>query len=145
MSATMTDGRELAEGWPTWVRDEYERDGRNGCVGTKLVSETERVRVWEIRLQPGERIGFHRHVLDYFWTAITPGRALSHMEGGRTVERDYGAGETQHESYGPGQYKVHDLQNTGDSELIFTTVEFKEGANEPIAVPDSVRLEATAP
>ncbi len=140
MSATMTYGDEVREDWPDWVSEEFERDGQNGCVGTTLVSETDRVRVWEIRLQPGERIGFHRHVLDYFWTAITPGRARSHMGGGRTMEREYRTGETQHESYGPGQGKVHDLQNTGPTELIFTTVEFKDSANEPISVPDSVRL-----
>jgi beta-alanine degradation protein BauB len=142
MSSTMTYGNEVREEWPDWVQAEYDRDNGNGCVGTKLVSETDRVRIWEIRLQPGERIGFHRHVLDYFWTAILPGRARSHMEGGRTMERDYYAGETQHESYRAGESKVHDLENTGTSELIFTTVEFKDSANEPISVPDSVRLAA---
>ena len=50
---------------------------------TTLVSESDRVRVWTIRLKPGERIGFHRHVLDYFWTARdwrarTPARARRH-------------------------------------------------------------------
>jgi hypothetical protein len=100
--------------------------------------------VWSIRLKPGERIGFHRHVLDYFWTAVTPGRAISHLEDGSTVQRDYFAGETQHESYGPGEYKIHDLENTGETELVFTTVEFLDSANEPLPVPDSVRLKAGA-
>jgi hypothetical protein len=30
-------------------------------------------RVWIIRLAPGERVGFHRHALDYFWTCVTGG------------------------------------------------------------------------
>jgi beta-alanine degradation protein BauB len=58
--------------WPSFIRDEFEANQNNGQVGTRLLSETDRVRVWEIRLAPGERIGFHRHVLDYFWTAVTP-------------------------------------------------------------------------
>jgi quercetin dioxygenase-like cupin family protein len=62
---------------------------------TRLLSETDHVRVWEIRLAPGERIGFHRHVLDYFWTAVTPGRARSHPEDGTIVEAVYSAGETR--------------------------------------------------
>ena len=82
--------------WPSFVRDEFEANQNNGQVGTRLLSETDRVRVWEIRLAPGERIGFHRHVLDYFWTAVTPGRARSHTQGGSVVEATYAAGDTRH-------------------------------------------------
>ena len=120
--------------WPSFVRDEFEANQNNGQVGTRLLSETDRVRVWEIRLAPGERIGFHRHVLDYFWTAITPGRARSHTEDGSVVEATYAAGETRHFVYGRGEYKIHDLENVGDSDLWFTTVEFLHSANEPLEV-----------
>lgn len=34
---------------------------------------TDRVRVWTIGLKPGQRLGFHTHVLDYFWTSVTGG------------------------------------------------------------------------
>ncbi len=125
MAQTMTLGARRAEAWPAWVREEFERNQHNGCVGTQLLSETDRVRVWSIRLRPGERIGFHRHVLDYFWTAVTAGRALSHAHDGSTHERHYFAGETQHESYRAGEYKIHDLENIGDTTLRFVTVEFK--------------------
>lgn len=125
--------------WPQGVTDEFRRNQQNGCVGMRLLSETDRVRVWEIRLKPGERIGFHRHVLDYFWTAITPGRARSHQEDGTTVEMDYYAGETRHETYGSGESKIHDLENIGNAELIFTTVEFLSSTNRPLPIPDNVR------
>jgi hypothetical protein len=129
----------IYEPWPEWVTHELERNRHNGCVGTRLLSETDRVRVWEIRLKPSERIGFHRHVLDYFWTAVTPGRARSHQLDGATIETSYHAGQTQHATYGPGEYKIHDLQNIGDTDLIFTTVEFLDSANEPLPVPDDIR------
>jgi quercetin dioxygenase-like cupin family protein len=128
--------------WPDALAKEFERNQTNGCVGTRLISETDRVRVWEIRLKPGERIGFHRHVLDYFWTAVTAGRGRSHMQDGSTVERSYFAGETQHETYARDEGKVHDLENTGDADLLFTTVEFLDSANQPLPVPNEVRLEA---
>jgi hypothetical protein len=64
------------------------------------------------------------------------------MQDGSTVERNYYAGETKHESYRAGEYKVHDLQNTGDTELVFTTVEFLDSANAALPVPDEVRLRA---
>lgn len=125
--------------WPQSVRQEFEQNQMNGCVGTRLLSEDGRVRVWDIRLKPGERIGFHRHVLDYFWTAVTPGRARSHQADGTTIETDYAAGETRHESYGTGEHKIHDLENIGDSELVFTTVEFLHSANAPLPVPAAAR------
>jgi predicted metal-dependent enzyme (double-stranded beta helix superfamily) len=37
-----------------------------GDVGTKLLHEDDRVRIWEIKLQPGEETPPHRHELDYY-------------------------------------------------------------------------------
>jgi quercetin dioxygenase-like cupin family protein len=122
--------------WPELIRKEFEANQYNGRVGTRLLSETKRVRVWEIRLAPGERIGFHRHVLDYFWTAVTPGRARSHAENGTIVEAVYSAGETRHFVYGKGEHKIHDLENVGDADLWFTTVEFLDSSNAPLELGD---------
>ena len=56
------------------------------------------MRVWEIRLKPGQRFGFHRHVLDYFWSVTTDGKARAYVSDGTTVEHTYKAGETRHET-----------------------------------------------
>jgi len=68
---------EPPEGWAPELRQDFIANAGNGNVGTRLVSETERVRVWHLSLEPRERIGFHTHVLDYFWTAMTSGKARS--------------------------------------------------------------------
>lgn len=114
----------------------------NGCVGTRLLSEDARCRVWTIVLKPGARIGFHTHVLDYFWTAVTAGRARSHHGDGRIAEVDYRAGDIRHLTFGPGESMTHDLANIGDTELIFTTVEFLDSANPPLDLPAAVRAGA---
>jgi hypothetical protein len=147
MALTMIDkkaARADKSAWPAEVVADFERESKNPnpCVGSTLLSENERVRIWIIRLQPGERIGFHRHVLDYFWTSVTGGHGRQHLMDGTTVEYNYYPGETRHETYGPGQYKVHDLENLGDREMIFNTIEFLDSANKPMAIPDSVRLVA---
>jgi beta-alanine degradation protein BauB len=121
--------------WPAAIRADFDAGQFNPCVGTRLLSKDDRVRVWEIRLRPGERIGFHRHVLDYFWTAVTPGTARSHQGDGTVVEATYAAGQTKHHVYGAGEYKVHDLENTGGTDLVFTTVEFLQCANAPLPLP----------
>jgi quercetin dioxygenase-like cupin family protein len=132
--------------WPAEIAAEFEREAKNPnpCVGSQLLSENERTRVWIIRLAPGERIGFHRHVLDYFWTAVSGGRGRQHVHDGSTVEYTYQPGETRHETYAAGQFKVHDLENLGDRELVFMTVEFKDSANKPLPLPAGVRPQAAA-
>ena len=145
MAMTMLDkqaARADRSAWPADVTADFERESKahNGCVGTVLLSENGKVRIWIIKLQPGERIGFHRHVLDYFWTSVTGGRGRQHLMDGSTVEYTYYPGETRHETYASGQYKVHDLVNTGDQDMIFNTIEFLDSANKPLPIPDSVRL-----
>ncbi len=146
MSLTMVDkptNIRTSEPWPAHISAEYAAEAKNPnpCVGQQLVSETELVRVWRIHLKPGERCGFHRHVLNYFWSAATAGRGRQHFNDGETREYTYAAGETRHETYGPGEYKVHDLENVGDTDLIFLTVEFKQSANKPLPIPNAVRMQ----
>ena len=107
MALTMLDKQAEKSDKSAWSPEliaefEREKNNPNPCVGNALVSETDRVRVWTIRLKPGERIGFHRHVLDYFWTAVTGGRGRQHVHDGTTVEYTYAPGETRHETYGAG-------------------------------------------
>jgi beta-alanine degradation protein BauB len=131
--------------WTSALKAEFAREAEqpNGCVGSELLSETEKTRVWMIRLKPGERIGFHRHVLNYFWTSVTGGHGRQHLMDGTTIEYSYYPGETRHETYGAGEFKVHDLVNLGDHDMIFMTVESIEGsANKPLPVPETVRLKA---
>src|SRR3989440_9089639 len=131
--------------WPAALRQEFAREAErpNGCVGSELLSETDKLRVWTIRVAPGERIGFHRHVLNYFWTSVNGGRGRQHLMDGTTVEYSYYSGETRHETYGAGEFKVHDLENLGDEDMIFMTVESIEGsANKPLPLPETVRLRA---
>ena len=105
----------------------------NGMVGQRLLSETDAVRVWRIELKPGERVGYHKHVLNYFWTATSGGKSRSHYADGRTVDTEYALGTTRHYSFGKGESMVHDLENIGDTVLSFTTVELKVGsANAPL-------------
>jgi mannose-6-phosphate isomerase-like protein (cupin superfamily) len=120
--------------WPDWLKREFETNQHNARVGTQLLSESERVRVWHLEIKPGERLPVHRHVLDYFWTALTPGKARSHYHDGRTVEADYRPGKTQHYRFEPGKFMMHDLENIGDTVLAFTTVEFLDSSNPPLRV-----------
>jgi hypothetical protein len=126
--------------WPAALRSECEASQFSGIVGTVLVSETPSVRVWHLRVPVGGRCPFHRHVNDYFWTAHTDGKARTYFHNGRIVEDRHYVGETRHFHFDRGEFFVHSVENTGNADLLFTTVEFLSGANEPLPVPDRVRL-----
>src|SRR3954471_5896248 len=128
----------MSAGWPSHLQSELQRNLFNPRVGTRLLSASDRVRVWEVRLRPGERLGFHRHVLDYFWTALSPGKAQSHINGGPAQTASYSAGQTQHLKFGPGEFMLHDLENVGSTDLVFVTVEFLQSANQPLSLPPGV-------
>jgi hypothetical protein len=122
------------EGWSDQLRAEFDAHAHDGHVGSRLLSENDRVRVWEIRLAPGERFHAHRHVLDYFWTAVNAGRSRQHTADGTTREVAYAVGETRHFRFAAGEYLLHDIENIGATDLIFTTVEHLDSANAPLSL-----------
>ncbi len=129
--------------WPPEMITEFNEAWGNGQVGHTLVSETDKVRVWHLTLQPGERVGFHHHVLNYFWTAITPGKSRSYMDDGRVVETIYEQGTTSHYEFGEGEFMLHDLANIGETPLSFVTVEHLDSPNAPHELAEEVpRLRA---
>ena len=125
--------------WSPELRDELETHAANPRVGTRLLMENARSRVWEIRLAPGERLAFHRHVLDYFWTCVTGGAAISHDGEGNVHARSYEPSETRALTFGEGESMIHDLVNAGSEDIVFTTVEFLQSANAPLPIAEEAR------
>lgn len=92
-------------------------------VGTTLWFQNEKTRVWEVKLEPGERGPFHAHTTNYFWTVVEAGRGLQRRADGSFVVRDYQVGETTYLENSPDRPMIHDLENLGASVLRFVTVE----------------------
>jgi quercetin dioxygenase-like cupin family protein len=94
-------------------------------VGTKLLFENERVRVWDLRLEPGEGSGLHCHQHDYLYVVIGDGQ----LQG---VQADGTAGEPRAMRDGEVVYHaldgnaVHEAVNTGDNPWRNIVVELKE-------------------
>ena len=124
------------DGWTEDIKKEFDELASDGHVGSQLLFENHRVRVWEIRLVPGQRWHAHQHALDYFWTAITAGRSRQRTSDGTTREVSYSPGDTRFYSFGPGDSLLHDLENVGDTELVFSTVELLESANPPLPLSE---------
>ncbi len=51
-----------------------------GDIATKLLAENDRVRIWEMRLDPGERSALHKHENDYIMIQISGDRMAADFE-----------------------------------------------------------------
>lgn len=95
----------------------------NFAVGEEVLFENDRVRVWWSTIDPGKRVQFHNHTIDYFWVCVRASRAYQRFEDGTARFIDPVPGQVSFQTYGPGENLVHDLENVGDGSLEIVTVE----------------------
>lgn len=112
--------------WSFWT-DAQREELKNpiNARGDKIVFENESIRIWTIHLKPGGRLPFHKHEIPYFWTALAAGTSRSYYNDGSVIDSHYEQGSTRYfPDLSHENYFIHDLKNTGETTLIFTTVEF---------------------
>jgi beta-alanine degradation protein BauB len=108
---------------PADYRDELDAAPGNTDVGTRLWFENDSIRVWEVRLRPGERGAFHAHTRNYFWTVVDGGIGRQRTADGIVVTREYHVGDTSYSEHTAGRPLIHDFENAGDAPIRFVTVE----------------------
>lgn len=106
-------------------QEEVQAAPRNRQVGTSVWFENERVKIWELRLAPGQRLPLHCHPIDYFWVCVEPGRVRQHNAAGQEDVHDVALGQVDFLNIASGQPLIHDIENVGDSQIRFVTVELK--------------------
>jgi mannose-6-phosphate isomerase-like protein (cupin superfamily) len=105
------------------IEDDVAQGATNYDVGTGQLGENDRVKVWEIKIGPGERCAFHCHRTSYYWVAHTDGIARVTFTDGTFEDYPHRAGEVTFIEVPSGEHLIHDLTNVGETELVFTTVE----------------------
>lgn len=85
----------------------------SGNVGTELLFENERVRVWGMALAPGESSPFHRHECDYVFIYNTPSRIALHRPDQPDEVQDFQEQFVQFTVVGDGI--EHRITNAGDT------------------------------
>ena len=104
---------------------ELDEAPENHNVGTTLWFENEHVRVWEVRLDAGQRAPFHSHGHTYFWTCIDPGSGFQRFPDGTAQAFDFKLGETVFTEISADDPMIHDLENTDDHLVRFVAIELK--------------------
>ncbi len=96
-------------------------------VGTRLLFENNRVRVWDLCLAPGESTGLHRHTEDYFFVVIGAGNLQgADAIGAKKEARAMRDGEV-HFAEVPGE-NIHEAINVGDTPWRNIVVELKDSS-----------------
>ncbi len=103
--------------------EELRAAAENRVVGSRLLFENECVRVWDITLRPGERLPFHRHATSYFYRGHSDGGVCVRLPDGTGAAYATTADEVHFHAIAPGDVVIHDLENIGETVVIFTTVE----------------------
>lgn len=114
--------------WSLWtpeLKKELEVSQNNTHVGENVVFENSEFRVWSIHLPAGQQLPFHKHANRYFWTAMSVGTSRSYYNDGSIVDTEYEKGDTKYfDDLSETNYFIHNLENRGDTTLLYTTVEF---------------------
>jgi quercetin dioxygenase-like cupin family protein len=110
------------------------------AIGTRLLFENDRVRVWEQLLQPGETFPQHRHPYDYVQIVAQGSRASATIdeqtrawmiENNPELAESLGDRDYVEVDLAPGQVlwstggSVHDTGNVGDTPMHIFLVELK--------------------
>lgn len=92
-------------------------------IGTSLLFEDERVRIWEIVLEPGQEASGHTHLLDYT-TVTIEGATLERLNADGTIDRSEAV---------PGRVlrwyqstRTHGLRNVGTTRFRNVIIELKD-------------------
>lgn len=101
-----------------------------GNIATKLLMENDRVRIWEMRLAPGETSDLHEHELDYIMIQISGDKMAARFEpdsGGEWpgidyIEGDIAAGNVLYAKRGGKEVAV----NVGNEPFYEIVVELKD-------------------
>ncbi len=88
-------------------------------VGTKLVYQDERVRIWTLDLAPGEETGIHQHPCDYVYVVLAAGKTQTIDTDGTVHPGDDKVGDSVYHSAG----KPHLLRNVGTTQYSNIIVE----------------------
>ncbi|HEX4147734.1 MAG TPA: hypothetical protein VHY20_02050 [Pirellulales bacterium] len=95
-------------------------------VGSKLLFENERVRVWDLRLAPGESTGLHAHHSDYLYVVIGDGELAAFDADGALLHRGAMHDGEVHYRGVDGEPAVHEAFNTGQTPWRNIVVELKD-------------------
>ena len=90
----------------------------------QLVFENESVKLWDLRLLPGERLDFRRHNTNYGWVCTTGGLVITRYGNGKIDMIKLNQGDADYFE-NRGKNYINDLENIGEYAIVINILEYK--------------------
>jgi hypothetical protein len=91
-------------------------------IGDKVLLENEHIRMWEVRLEPGQTLGFHIHYHPYAVLSLSGGENEIETISGRKITVQEPAGS---HTFIDEMREVHQLTNKSDVVYLSRLIEIK--------------------
>jgi quercetin dioxygenase-like cupin family protein len=91
-------------------------------IGDKVLLENEHIRMWEVRLEPGQTLGFHIHYHPYAVLSLSGGENEIETISGRKITVQEPAGSY---TFIDEMREVHQLTNKSDVVYLSRLIEIK--------------------
>ncbi|MER3317133.1 hypothetical protein [Flagellimonas sp.] len=115
--------------WEQEKIDELLHQEIKGSLSNRLVFENEVIKLWDLKLLPGERLNFRRHNTNYGWVCTTGGLVITRYGNGKIDMIKLNPGDTEYFE-NRGKNYVNDLENIGEDTLVINILEYKESKKE---------------
>ncbi|WP_350288767.1 hypothetical protein [uncultured Croceitalea sp.] len=97
----------------------------NESLGSMLLFEDDSIKLWNLKLEKGERMPFWRNNKDYSWISETDALLKSRFGNGKIALVRIAKGETKYQENSGKDY-INDLENIGETTAIFKVLEYKD-------------------
>lgn len=115
--------------WEQEKIDELLHQQIKESLSNRLIFEDESIKLWDLRLLPGERLNFRRHNTNYGWVCTTGGLLITRYGNGKIDMIKLNPGDTEYFE-NRGKNYVNDLENIGEELVVINILEYKQTKKE---------------
>nr|WP_299068501.1 hypothetical protein [uncultured Allomuricauda sp.] len=113
--------------WEQKMIDELFHQEISPSLGGRLVFENDNVKLWDIKLIPGERIPFRKHFTNFSCVCTTGGLTLTRSGNGKISMVKINPGDTEYFEF-EGKNHIYDLENIGEESILINILEYKKNS-----------------
>ncbi|WP_108246990.1 hypothetical protein [Muricauda brasiliensis] len=111
--------------WEQEKIDELLHQQIKESLSNRLIFEDESIKLWDLRLLPGERLNFRRHNTNYGWVCTTGGLLITRYGNGKIDMVKLNQGDTEYFE-NRGKNYINDLENIGEDMVVINILEYKQ-------------------
>ncbi len=119
--------------WETQYLQELDALEFKESLGNTLLFEDQAIKLWNLKLEVGERMPFLRHNKNYSWISESDALLKSRFGNGKITLIRVNQGDTEYFENLEKQY-INDLENIGETPAVFKVLEYKQSFHDMLPI-----------